>query len=545
MMVRRHGWQRPLHPLQVVGMTLFGLLVASFYCFLGIFLGNGIPEIIVTVIFSFAALSAALLFIRCAAIDPTDRTRFRFGKKNNQRKTVNSNVFSKLKYGFIIRQVLARFFRRMERKILRTCIRRKYALLDPWKISSPPLEPMLPFPLVVKDDTSIAADPKSEHISFCSLCDFEVQKQSKHCRTCNRCVEGFDHHCRWLNNCVGKRNYTTFFLMMIFLLIMLMVEGGTAIAVFIRCFADRRGIEQELRTRHYVKFPRGILAAISVLLVLLTAYSSAALGQLFLFHVLLIRKGMRTYDYVLAMKEENNQFMELDSPEDSDYSSDESIDADSSENPKWTSRFICSGENRHPATTQDSRRLSIRIDGETEEATSSLNKKQGFHHVSINPWKLITMNQEKALLAASKAKERLVKQKNMMVVEHDDDDPLKPLPLPLETKSGPLMLNPSDRSHVSSAETGTRLAPTVAQERFPGSPVKFSSPRRRFTCSPTLPPSEGMASPRHKYRSNFDLQLTQVSRELESYISRQVLCSILRKENEASPQQVRGREWEK
>lgn len=60
-------------------------------------------------------------------------------------------------------------------------------------------------------------------------------------------------------------------------------------------------------------------------------------------------QGMRTYDYVLAMKEENNQFMQLDSPEDSDYSSDESIDSASSEKPKCMSRFICSsrgGENR-------------------------------------------------------------------------------------------------------------------------------------------------------------------------------------------------------
>lgn len=61
-------------------------------------------------------------------------------------------------------------------------------------------------------------------------------------------------------------------------------------------------------------------------------------------------QGMRTYDYVLAMKEENNQFMELDSPEDSDYSSDESIDIDSasSEKPKCMSWFVCSrgGENR-------------------------------------------------------------------------------------------------------------------------------------------------------------------------------------------------------
>lgn len=77
---------------------------------------------------------------------------------------------------------------------------------------------------------------------------------------------------------------------MVFVLIMLIVEGGTAIAIFIRCLADQKGIEQELKRRHYLKFPREALAVISVLLVLMTAYSSVALGQLFFFHMLLIRK---------------------------------------------------------------------------------------------------------------------------------------------------------------------------------------------------------------------------------------------------------------
>lgn len=62
-----------------------------------------------------------------------------------------------------------RFLRRMERKILMTFIRRKY--LDPLKTSTQ-LEPLLPFPLVIKDD-AISPELK-EDISFCSLCDFEV-----------------------------------------------------------------------------------------------------------------------------------------------------------------------------------------------------------------------------------------------------------------------------------------------------------------------------------------------------------------------------------
>ncbi|XP_021664680.2 protein S-acyltransferase 18 [Hevea brasiliensis] len=501
--MRRHGWQRPLHPLQMVGMAIYSFLVVAFYTFLGLFLGNRIAEITVTTIYSFVALSVMLLSIRCTAIDPTDKTSFK------KKKKAKSNGLQKFNYWFIMSQIVVRFFRRLERKILRTFIRRKY--LDPLKTSAQ-MEPLLPFPLVLKDD-SVAPDLKDDDISYCSLCDFEVKKHSKHCRTCNRCVEGFDHHCRWLNNCVGKRNYTTFILLMLFVLLMLIIEGGTAIAIFIRCFADKKGIERELQRKLYVEFPIGVLATISGLLVLMTAYSSAAMGQLFLFHVVLIRKGMRTYDYILAMKEDH-QSMELDPFDDSDLSSDS--DFDSPEKPTFVSRFICRGHRGN----QNPTRLSIRIDRDPEPST--INKKQGFY-VSINPWKLIKLSKEKALLAAEKARERLVKQKPMV-----QQDSLKPLPL--ETKRGPLMNSDKNMTNVGSGST-----PLISKGRAPGSPGRFSSPRRRFSGSPAMF-SGIVPSPKQKYRSSFDLKLTEVSKELETYISRQVLCSVIKKDAcEASP----------
>ncbi|KAL3849404.1 hypothetical protein ACJIZ3_011286 [Penstemon smallii] len=504
-MSRRHGWERPFHPLQIVGMSVYCFLVAAFYCFLGLFLGNRIAEITVNAIFSFAAFSVALLFIRCAAIDPSDKCRFRFRKK---KRKDNSTGLSKLNYGQIFSRILLRFFRRIERKILKTCIRRKY--LDPWNNGNIRMEPLITFPLILKDD-SLTPNPKDHEVSFCSLCDFEVNKYSKHCRTCNRCVEGFDHHCRWLNNCVGKKNYTTFILLMIFVLIMLIVEGGTAIAVFVRCFADSKGIEHELNRRHYANFPRGLLSAISILLVLVIAYSTAALGQLFFFHVVLIRKGISTYDYILAMKEEN-QSMELESLEDSDSSSDESDESDSPEKPApFISRIICKeGKINNP------QKLVIRIDGKSDSIPT---KKQGFR-ASIDPWKLINLSREKALLAAEKAREKLVGHRQ------ESGDPLKPLPL--ETKSGLLMKPDNKMDYLS-------LTPMISKSVVLSSPGLFSSPRKRLSGSPIKQPG-WVPSPKHRHRSDFDLKLTQVSREMETYISRQVLCSVLKNDgSEASP----------
>lgn len=54
---------------------------------------------------------------------------------------------------------------------------------------------------------------------------------------------------------------------------------------------------------------------------------------------------MRTYDYILAMREEK-EAMELESFDDSDLSSDDSIDFDSPEKPTLMSRILCKGQVR-------------------------------------------------------------------------------------------------------------------------------------------------------------------------------------------------------
>jgi palmitoyltransferase len=80
--------------------------------------------------------------------------------------------------------------------------------------------------------------------------------------------------------------------------------------------------------------------------------------------------------------------------------------------------------------------------------------------------------------------------------------------------------------------------PCIEKGKLHVSPVRLSSPRRRFSAgSPTVFSSSMVAaSPQNKYRSSFDLKLAGVSRELETHISKQVLCSVIRKdESEASP----------
>lgn len=155
----------------MVGIAVFSFLVVMFYTFLGLFLGNRIAEITVTTVFSFVAVSVMFLFIRCTATDPTDRTSFKKRKKK-KKGSLGNKGYPELNHWFILGQIMVRFLRRVEKKILRTFIRRSY--LDPWKTSTH-LEPLVPFPFVLmKDDDAVSPDLREDDISYCALCDFEV-----------------------------------------------------------------------------------------------------------------------------------------------------------------------------------------------------------------------------------------------------------------------------------------------------------------------------------------------------------------------------------
>ena len=54
---------------------------------------------------------------------------------------------------------------------------------------------------------------------FCPYCLVKSKYRSKHCLVCQQCVEEFDHHCFWVGNCIGKKNYTLFFVFLIYILL--------------------------------------------------------------------------------------------------------------------------------------------------------------------------------------------------------------------------------------------------------------------------------------------------------------------------------------
>lgn len=82
---------------------------------------------------------------------------------------------------------------------------------------------------------SVNEVPSSVRVKYCPTCQTYRPPRSSHCKMvgtlalvvtisrnahkilfqCDNCVDGCDHHCQWVNNCVGRRNYASFFMLLL------------------------------------------------------------------------------------------------------------------------------------------------------------------------------------------------------------------------------------------------------------------------------------------------------------------------------------------
>ncbi|KAF4362877.1 hypothetical protein G4B88_014214 [Cannabis sativa] len=288
-MARRHGWELPAHTFQVVAITVFFLLSVAYYAFFAPFLGNYIYQYAAIGVYSFLALAVFILYVRCTAIDPADTgilvepDKMSAYKSHNDLDTpgnassVEDPSKMELNNGGKYSRHSSACCARLGGFIC-CCI-----VLEDCR----------------KDDVP---QQSGEDALFCTLCNAEVRKFSKHCRSCDKCVDGFDHHCRWLNNCVGRKNYITFVCLMAASLAWLIVECGVGIAVFVRCFVDRKGMNHQIAEKLGVGFSQIPFAIVVGLCTIISFLAIVPLGELFFFHIILIRKGITTYEYVVAMR---------------------------------------------------------------------------------------------------------------------------------------------------------------------------------------------------------------------------------------------------
>ncbi|KAL1547105.1 protein S-acyltransferase [Salvia divinorum] len=294
-MARRHGWQLPAHSFQVVAITVFFLLSVTFYAFFAPFLGKEIYEYIAIGIYSFLALSVFILYVRCTAIDPAD-PGILIEADNDKMSPCTSHVGIELtgtlsaaeEPGELIgsKNDGASYEHDSGRCLNVGCCFCYCLVKEDCR----------------KDENHSEEENDEDEALFCTLCNAEVRKLSKHCRSCDKCVDGFDHHCRWLNNCVGRKNYISFVCLMAASLAWLVFECAVGIAVLVRCFVDRKGTENAIADRLGDGFSRPSFATVVALCIAVSLLATVPLAELFFFHIILIRKGITTYEYVVAMR---------------------------------------------------------------------------------------------------------------------------------------------------------------------------------------------------------------------------------------------------
>lgn len=451
-MVRRHGWQLPAHAFQVVAITVFFLLALAFYVFFAPFLGSAVLYYAALAVYSPLALSVFLLYVRSAAIDPSDpgilsndgikyelnpdkagyltsspqagvdRSPGLSASPRNSSAVQSDNDFKKsASWTEEGRWNLASDIEANKRSGSCSCTH----LLCGWLVKGDNCRN------VGKQQQQPVAD---EDILFCTLCNAEVRKFSKHCRNCDKCVDGFDHHCRWLNNCVGRKNYVTFVSLMATSLLLLVLDWGIGMVVFVRCFVDKRGIEREIIDKLGNGFPRVPFAAVVVLCTLVSLLASIPLAELFFFHIILIRKGITTYEYVVAMRAQNEVQGIADGEQQSMPSSPTSSTATGLSGSSslglqyrgaWCTPprvFVEHQDEVVPHLAPGS--IPSTVDPDASNVDVKRESRSQKHAVRISAWKLAKLNPNEATQAAAKAREsssvlRPLKTRDVSIAETD------------------------------------------------------------------------------------------------------------------------------
>ncbi|KAL2349204.1 hypothetical protein Fmac_003204 [Flemingia macrophylla] len=489
--MRRNGWQLPYHPLQVVAIAVFLALGFAFYVFFAPFVGKKMYQYIVMGLYTPLITCVFGLYIWCAASDPADPGVFKSKKylKIPDGKKLDGLKDSKSKLGgestssrhegnvSTVGPIL------VNKEDLGTEASLKDAAVSTEKKSAS--SPLSCLQLVFAPCAYICGCSSSSKESFdeqasedgmffCSLCEVEVFKYSKHCRVCDKCVDRFDHHCRWLNNCIGKRNYRKFFTLMVTALVLLIIQWVTGILVLICCFVEKKKFSTDIATQLGSSFSLVPFVIVVAVCTILAMVATLPLAQLFFFHVLLIKKGISTYDYIIALREQEQEQQGIggqQSPQMSPVSSLTGMSSASSfttfHRGAWCTppRFFV--EDQCDVVPPESASVSSSLGRKTIKEEPVKKKNPGV--VKISPWTLARLNAEEVSKAAAEARK---KSKILQPVTRHINEPFRLEP---DRNSGSSGRRTSPRIDNNRRRAGKRirLPADLAVEAIP----KFSASR--------------------------------------------------------------------
>ncbi|KDP41251.1 hypothetical protein JCGZ_15658 [Jatropha curcas] len=259
-------------------------------------------------------------------------------------------------------------------------------------------------------DESSSQEMSEDGMFYCSLCEVEVFKYSKHCRVCDKCVDRFDHHCRWLNNCIGKRNYRKFFTLMVSALLLLILQWSTGILVLVCCFLERKRFSSDISSKLGSSFSLVPFVIVVAVCTILAMIATLPLAQLFFFHILLIKKGISTYDYIIALREQEQEQQGVggqQSPQMSPASSLTGLSSASSfstfHRGAWCTPPRLFLEDQFDVVPPET--ASVSSLGKKTVAEEQIRKKNPAA-IKISPWTLARLNAEEVSKAAAEARKK-------------------------------------------------------------------------------------------------------------------------------------------
>ncbi|KAH1188999.1 putative protein S-acyltransferase 22 [Glycine max] len=437
--MRKHGWQLPYHPLQVVAAAVFLALGFAFYVFFAPFVGEKMYQYIVIGLYSplfnegfYEAVSVSDkiisvfgLYIWCAAADPGDPGVF---KSKKYLKIPDSKKLAELKNSKLgeessssMHEVNASIVgaKSVDKEALGTKGTSKDASNSVEKstlssCSSCVLLVSSPCAYICSCSSSTEKSSDKQTIEdgmfYCSLCEVEVFKYSKHCRVCDKCVDHFDHHCRWLNNCIGKKNYRQFFTLMVAAMLLFILQWLTGILVLICCFVKRKQFSVDISSKLGTSFSMVPFVIVVSICTILAMIATLPVVQLFFFHILLIKKGLSTYDYIIAMREQEQEQLGnggQQSPQMSTVSSFTGLSSASSfttlHRGAWCTPPRLLLEDQFDVVPPETGSVSSLGKKTTREDPL---KKKNPGTVKISPWTLARLNAEEISKAASEARKK-------------------------------------------------------------------------------------------------------------------------------------------
>uniref|UniRef100_A0A2P2LSS7 S-acyltransferase n=2 Tax=Rhizophora mucronata TaxID=61149 RepID=A0A2P2LSS7_RHIMU len=424
--MRKHGWQLPYHPLQVVAVAVFLALGFAFYVFFAPFVGRQIFQDILMGIYTPLIICVFGLYIWCAAADPADSGVFRSkkylnirtdGKDTQQNDCKLSGESTSSMHDAHASQIGGK---PLDKDAVRADVTSTNHNMETDKrnlssgSSSCLLLAFSPCAFVCNCCSS-SRESSEQQMSedgmfYCSLCKVEVFKYSKHCRVCDKCVDHFDHHCRWLNNCIGKRNYRQFFILMVAALLLLILQWSTGILVIVCCLLERKRFSRDISSKLGSSFSLVPFVIVVAVCTILAMIATLPLAQLFFFHILLMKKGISTYDYIMALREQEQEPQGAGgqhSPQMSPVSSLTGLSSASSfstfHRGAWCTPPRLFLEDQFDVVPPETGSVSSRGKKTTGEEPV---KKKNPAAVKINPWTLARLNAEEVSRAAAEARKR-------------------------------------------------------------------------------------------------------------------------------------------